>query len=49
VDMDSSLAFASPVITRYPLDVTTGWAAFPVYTSSFNGWVDWSNVSKVSC
>jgi len=34
-DMDSSLKFASPVINRYiPIDVTAGWAVFPVDTRS---------------
>ena len=40
------LTFASP-------DVTAGWAASPVDTRPLGphliSWVDWSNVSKVSC
>ena len=38
---------------QVPIDVTAGWAASPVGTRPpgphFNSWVDWSNVSKISC
>ena len=49
-----SWAFASPELHQVPIDVTTGWAASPVFTRypfryPLNSWVDWSNVGKVSC
>ena len=38
------------LLLREPIDVTAGWAASPVDTRPHsNNWVDWSNVSKVSC
>ena len=47
----SSICF--PSLHQVPIDVTAGWAASPVGTRPpgphFNSWVDWSNVSKVSC
>jgi len=46
-----TVGLASPVYTRYiPIDVTAGWVASPVDTRlPAPSWVDWSNVSKVSC
>ena len=45
-DMDSSLTVASPVITRHPSMLQLGGLTPAPHLYS---WVDWSNVSKVSC
>ena len=47
------LSICFPSLHQVSIDVTAGWAASPVGTRPpgphFNSWVDWSNVSKISC
>ena len=47
------LGICFPSLHQVPIDVTVGWAASPVDNGPpgphLYSWIDWSNVSKVSC